>query len=79
MARNRCGHLGFPVDTVLAHFDPEIILLLQSNIRLKATEVLGRDVEKLFTRWQLCSILDFLLAHLANLCLLSALMLTIKF
>ena len=27
--------LGFPIDTVLAHFDPEIILLLQSKFQLK--------------------------------------------
>ena len=39
MGRNRCGHLGFPIDTVLAHFDPEAILLLQSKFRLKATKV----------------------------------------
>ena len=39
------GHLGFPVDTILAHFDPEVVLLLQDKFRLKSTEGLERDVE----------------------------------
>ena len=41
----RGGHLGHPIDTILAHFDPEIVLLLQSKFRLKSTKGLGRDVE----------------------------------
>ena len=35
MERNHCGHLGHS----LAHFDPEVILLLQSKFRRKATKV----------------------------------------
>ena len=31
--------------TILAHFDPEVILLLQSKFLLKTTKSLGRDVE----------------------------------
>ena len=41
-----CGdHLGFLTDTVLAHFDPEVALLLRSKVSLKSTKNLGRDVE----------------------------------
>ena len=45
MERNRCAHLGFFIDTVLVHVNPDIILLLQSNFWLKATKGLGRGVE----------------------------------
>ena len=35
-----CGdHLGFPIDTILAHFNPEVVLLLQSKFWLKLTKV----------------------------------------
>ena len=34
MERNHCGLLGFPIDTTVARFDPEVILLLQSKFRL---------------------------------------------
>ena len=41
-ARCGCGdRLGFLIDTILAHFDQEIVLLLQ----LKSTKGLRRDVE----------------------------------
>ena len=80
MERNHCGHLEFPIDTILPRFDPEVNLLLQSKFRLKATKDLGRDVEKLiFKMAAVAAILDFLSAHLANLFLLSALMFIIKF
>ena len=46
-------HPGFPINTMLAHFDLEIILLLQSKSRLKVTKALGRDVKILFSRWRL--------------------------
>ena len=69
MERNHCGHLGFPIDIILARFDPEVIMLLQSKFRLKATSKTAAVV----------AILDVLSAHLAILCLLSALMLIIKF
>ena len=36
MEQNHCGHLGFLTDTILACFDPEVILLLKSKLRLKA-------------------------------------------
>ena len=39
------GHLGFPMDRILAHFDPKVVLLLQSKFWLKSTEGLGRDVK----------------------------------
>ena len=31
-----CGHLGFSIGTILACFDPEVIMLLQSKFPLKA-------------------------------------------
>ena len=33
------GYLRFPVDTSLAHFDPEVVLLLQCKFWLKRTKV----------------------------------------
>ena len=36
MEQTHCGHFGFLTDTVLACFDPEVILLLKSKFRLKA-------------------------------------------
>ena len=57
MEQNHCGQLGFPIDKILAGFDPEVILLLQSKIRLKATKGLERDVEKLI--FKTAAILDF--------------------
>ena len=35
MEQNHCGHLGFLIDTNLACFDPEVILLLKSKFRFK--------------------------------------------
>ena len=72
MEWNHCGHLGFPIDTILASFDPEVILLLGGKFRLKETKGLGRDVEIDFY-------LEFSIGSLANLCLLSSLMLITKF
>ena len=44
----------------LAHFDPEVILLLQRKCQLKSTKGLGRDVEKLiFKVAAVVAILDF--------------------
>ena len=47
------GRLGFLIDMSLAHFDPEVVLLLQSKIRLKLTKGFGRDVKNGFSRWRL--------------------------
>ena len=69
MEQNYCGHLGFSIDKSLACFDPDVILLLKSKFRLKD---LRRD-------FKMAAILDFLSAHLAVLCLISVLMLIIKF
>ena len=41
------GHLRFPMDTSLARFDPEAILLLQSKFWLKSTKGFGKDVENM--------------------------------
>ena len=39
------GHLRCQINKILAHFNPEVILLLQSKFRFKSTKGLGRDVE----------------------------------
>ena len=35
------GLTGFQSDTILVHFDPEVVLLLQSKFWLKSTKGLG--------------------------------------
>ena len=75
-----CGsNLGFPIDTILAHFDPEVVMLLQSKFWLKLTKGLKRAVEDFqdggcggHLGFSICSVLDIL-------CLLGAPMLLIKF
>ena len=80
MEWNHCSHLGILINKILAHFDPEVILLLKSKFPLKATKGLGREGRKLvFKMADVAAIVDFLLAHLAILCLSGALMLIIKF
>ena len=39
------GHLGNWINMIIAYFDPEVVLLLQSKFRLKATKDVGREVE----------------------------------
>ena len=39
-------HLGFLINRILAHFDPEVVLLLQSKFWLKSIWGLGIDVEQ---------------------------------
>ena len=39
------SHLGFLTDTALAHFDPEVLLLLQGKFQIKSTKGLVRDIE----------------------------------
>ena len=53
MEQNHCSHLGFPIDMILAGFDPEVIFLLQRKLGLKVTKGLERDVENWFSRWWL--------------------------
>ena len=36
------GHIGFLIDKILAHFNPEVVLLLQSKFQLNSTKGLGR-------------------------------------
>ena len=74
------GHLGFPIDTILADFDPEIILLLPSKFQLKLTKGLGRDIKIIFKLAVVAPIWDFSMGSvLAILCLLGAPMLLTKF
>ena len=63
MEHNHYGVLGFPTDTTLAGFDPEVIFLLQSKFRLKAT----KDLEKrlIFKMVAVTAILDIRSAHLS--------------
>ena len=39
------GHLGFLIDTILVHFDTDVVLLQQSKFWLKLTNGLGSDFE----------------------------------
>ena len=79
MERNRCGHLGFPIDTVLAHFDQDHSVATE-QFSAQGDQRFGKRCRKLIYKMAaVAAILDFLLAHLANLCLLSPLMLNIKF
>ena len=80
MEQNNCSHLGFPIDKILAGFDPEVVLLLQSKFRLKATKGLERDVKFDFQDGGYGGYLGFSICSvLVILCLLGALMLIIKF
>ena len=47
--QNHCGHLGFPTDMILAGFDPEVILLLQSKFRL-SDQRFGKRCRKLISK-----------------------------
>ena len=53
MEQNHCDHLGFSINTILACFNPEVILLLKSKFRLKGIKGLRRDVKNWFSRWRL--------------------------
>ena len=80
MEQNHCSHSGFPINTILARFNPEVILLLKSKLRLKLTKGLGRDIENDFQDGSCGGHLEFSIhSVLAILCLLGALMLIIKF
>ena len=57
------GHLGFLIDTILAHFNPEVFLLLQSKFRLTLTKGLDR-VKIDFKMVAVVAILEFLSAQL---------------
>ena len=77
MEQNHCCHLGFSINKILACFDPEVILLqvlAQSDLRFEK-----RCQNLIFKMVAVVAILDFLSAHLAILCLISAPMLIIKF
>ena len=53
------GHHGFQIDTILAHFDPEVVLLLWSKFRLKST----RCRKLIFKIAAVAVVLDFQSAH----------------
>ena len=53
------GHLEFPTDTILAHFNPEVVLLLQSKFRLKSTMSGKRCRKLIFKIAAVAAILDF--------------------
>ena len=74
------GHLRFLINMILAHFNPEVVLLLQSKFRLKLTKGLGWDVKSWFSRWRFWRpswIFNRLIYTI--LCLLGAPMLLVKF
>ena len=77
-----CGcHLGFQINMILAHFDPEVVLLLQSKFGLKLTKVWEEMLQIDFQDGGSGSHLGFSIGSsiLAILCLLGAPMLLIKF
>ena len=43
---------GFQIDTILAHFNPEVVLLLQNKFWLKLTKGLGKDVKNCFFKME---------------------------
>ena len=76
------GHLGFLIDIISAHFDPEVVLLLQSKFWLKPTKGLRKQMLKTDFQDGGCGgHLGFLIGSsiLGILCLLGALMLLIMF
>ena len=76
MEWNHCGHLGIPTNKILACFDP----VATEQVLTQSDQKFGKRCRKLiFKMAAVTAILDFLLAHLAILCLLGALMLIIKF
>ena len=66
MEQNHCSRHGFPIDTILAGFDPEVIFLLQSKFWVKATKGLEKDVKKLI--FKMVAILDFQSAQFKLFC-----------
>ena len=93
MEQNHWGHLGFPIKTILACFNPAAT----EQVSAQGDQRFGNRCRKLIFKmaavaaildflsahlanlYLLAAILDFLSAHLDNLYLLSALMLIIKF
>ena len=77
-----CGrHLGLLIDTNLAHFDPEVVLLLQRSFSSNQPKVWEEMSKSDFQDGGCGGHLGFLIgpAILAVLCLLGASMLLIKF
>ena len=73
---NHCGHLRIWIKKILACFDP----VATEQVSAQSDQKFGKRSRKLiFKMVAVVSILDFLSAHLAILCLLGALMLIIKF
>ena len=80
MEKNHCSHPGFSIDTILACFDPEVILVAKEQVSAQSDlRFEKRRRQLIFKMAAVVAILDFLSAHLAILCLISALMLIIKF
>ena len=76
MEWNHCGHLGIPINKILARFDP----VATEQISAHSDQKFGKSCRKLiFNMATVAAILDFLSAHLAILCLPGALLLTNKF
>ena len=75
MEQNHCGRLGFSIDTILACFDPEVKeqISAQNDLRFEK-----RCRNLIFKVAAMVAISDFLSAHFAILCLISALII-IKF
>ena len=83
MQWNHCFHLRIPINKIWAHFDPVVTEQVSAQSDLgpgpRSDQKFGKRCRKLiFKMAAVAAIRDFLLAHLAILCLLGALMLIIK-
>ena len=46
------GHLGFPISTILAIFDLQVILMLPSKFGVNWPFGLGEEAKNRFSRWR---------------------------
>ena len=46
-----CGHLGFPIGTILAIFDLQVILMLPSKFGVNWPFGSGEEAKNRFSRW----------------------------
>ena len=66
MEWNHCGHLGIPMNKILACFDP----VGSEQVSVQSDQMFGKKCRKLiFKMAAVAAVLDFLSAHLGILCL----------
>ena len=47
-----CGHLGFPIGTILSTFDLQVTLMLPSKFGVNWPFGSGEEAKNIFSRWQ---------------------------